>query len=80
MQTEQPKQKITAHLPKDLLADALKVTDVGITETVRLGLEELVRKQAYNTLRKARGTFKNFDVDHLSISANKYQTHRPQYL
>ena len=71
MQTEQPKQKITAHLPKDLLADALKVTDVGITETVRLGLEELVRKQAYNTLRKARGTFKNFDVDHKALRAER---------
>jgi hypothetical protein len=39
-------QKITAHLPKDLLRSAQRATGKGITETLREGLELLRAREA----------------------------------
>jgi len=48
-------QKITAHVPKELLESARKATGKGITETVKKALEELVQRQACANLRALRG-------------------------
>jgi hypothetical protein len=48
-------QKITACLPKTLLHDAQAYTGLGITETIKLGLSELVRAKAYDQVRQFRG-------------------------
>jgi hypothetical protein len=55
-------QKITAHLPKDLLRRAQKATGKGITETLREGLELLSAREAGRRLRGLRGKVK-FSVD-----------------
>jgi hypothetical protein len=55
-------QKITAHIPKHLLAEARKVTGLGITETLKSGLEKIVATKAYSKLAKLRGTYK-FTID-----------------
>ena len=51
-------QKITVEVPKDLLAQAQRVTGDGVTGTVRRGLELVARADAYERLRAARGTVK----------------------
>ena len=51
-------QKITANLPAALLKSAMQSTGLGITETLRLGLEEIARKQAYQEFAKLRGKVK----------------------
>jgi hypothetical protein len=48
-------QKITVHVPEDLLADACRVTGSGVTETVREGLRALAAAKAADDLRKLRG-------------------------
>jgi hypothetical protein len=55
-------QKITAHLPKDLLRRAQRATGKGITETLREGLELLSAREAGRRLRALRGKVK-FSVD-----------------
>jgi hypothetical protein len=55
-------QKITAHLPKDLLRRAQQATGKGITETLREGLELLSAREAGRRLRALRGKVK-FSVD-----------------
>jgi hypothetical protein len=40
-------RRITANLPEDLLADAMKVTKKGITETLAEGLRLVQRQSAY---------------------------------
>ncbi len=51
-------QKITANLPAALLKNAMKATGLGITETLKLGLEEIERKKAYLELANLRGKVK----------------------
>lgn len=51
-------QKITANLPADLLNKAMKITGLGITETLREGLKEIERKSAYRQLADLRGKVK----------------------
>jgi hypothetical protein len=59
-------QKITVHVPRDLLARARKATGGGITLTVRKGLESLAAREAYEGLRKLRGKVKlNINLDEL---------------
>lgn len=59
-------QKITAHLPIHLLEEAQAVTKKGITETLKIALEQLARTQAYEGLRKLRGKVKiNIDIHEL---------------
>jgi Arc/MetJ family transcription regulator len=49
--------KKTLHIDEELLAEARKVSRAGTdTETVRLGLEALVRRAAYERLRALRGS------------------------
>ncbi len=43
------------NLPAELLAEAQAATGKNVTETVRLGLEELRRRQAFEGLRRLRG-------------------------
>ena len=39
--------KITVWVPRDLLCKAIKTSGLGITATVRMGLELLVRSESY---------------------------------
>lgn len=55
-------QKITAHLPVDLLHNAQLVTGRGITETLKIALAQLARHKAYDDLRSMRGKVK-FSID-----------------
>ncbi|MGH6953605.1 MAG: hypothetical protein ACREGL_05440 [Alphaproteobacteria bacterium] len=48
-------QKITAHVPADLLRKARRATGKGITETVRLGLGMVASSRAAAELRRLRG-------------------------
>ena len=59
-------QKITAHLPVDLLHEAQAATGKGITETLKIALDQLTRANAYEDLRKMRGKVKfSIDIDEL---------------
>ncbi|MBP9726258.1 MAG: hypothetical protein KBD83_02160 [Gammaproteobacteria bacterium] len=62
-------QKITAILPKELLQSVLKSTGLGITESIKQGLEHLMSAKAYENLQKCRGKyadcFKDFDLNEL---------------
>jgi hypothetical protein len=55
-------QKISAHLPKQLLYNAQSITDKSITETLKLGLEALILAKAYQTVRNFKGRVK-FTID-----------------
>ena len=59
-------QKITAHLPKDLIRRARRATGKGITETLREGLELLSAREAGRRLRALRGKVK-FSVDLMAL-------------
>jgi hypothetical protein len=48
-------QKVTAHLPAELLRRAQEMTGQGITETLKRALEELTTAEAYRRLRLLRG-------------------------
>ncbi|MFT3742361.1 MAG: hypothetical protein QM752_06845 [Gammaproteobacteria bacterium] len=63
-------QKITAHLPVDLLHDAQSVTGKGITETLKIALTQLARSKAYDDLRKMRGKIK-FSIDLAELRKDK---------
>lgn len=55
-------QKITVHMPVELLHEAQTVTGKGITETLKIALVQLTRASAYDDLRKMRGKIK-FSID-----------------
>lgn len=55
-------QKVTAHIPVDLLQEAQSITGKGITETLKIALNHLARLNAYEDLRKMRGKI-NFSLD-----------------
>jgi hypothetical protein len=55
-------QKITAHVPAELLQRAQAATGEGITETVRLGLDRLASAKAAAELRGLRGKV-HLDLD-----------------
>jgi Arc/MetJ-type ribon-helix-helix transcriptional regulator len=67
--TRMENQKITAHLPKDLLRRAQEATGKGITETLREGLELLSAREAGRRLRALRGKVK-FSVDLVALRRN----------
>ena len=48
-------QKITLHVPVELLRRAQKATGQGITETVRQGLRLVAARDIYRKLRDLRG-------------------------
>lgn len=59
-------QKVTAHIPVDLLQEAQAATGKGITETLKIALSQLAHAGAYESLRKMRGKVKfSIDVDDL---------------
>lgn len=62
-------QKVTAILSKDLVQEVLKSTGSGITESIRQGLQYLLRAKAYENLQKCRGKyadcFEDFNLDEL---------------
>jgi hypothetical protein len=58
----QATQKVTAHIPIDLLEDAQAVTGKGITETIKIALGHLALTDIYQDLRKLRGKV-NFTID-----------------
>ncbi len=51
-------KKITVEVPVDLLRRAQKVSGAGVTETVRQGLEKVVKSDAYRQLLALRGKVK----------------------
>jgi hypothetical protein len=51
-------KKITVDVPEHILKEAQIHTGVGISETVRLGLELLVAKRSYAALKQLRGKVK----------------------
>ena len=52
------KRKITIEVPVELLQKAQQATGVGITQTIRTGLQLVAASQAYAQLRRARGTLR----------------------
>lgn len=59
-------RKITVQLPAKLLKEAQKATHLGITSTIRQGLELLAAGNVYEELRKLRGKVKfSINLDEL---------------
>ena len=50
-----PTQRITVHVPADLLEKARRSTGQGITATVREGLQLVAAAEAYREVRALRG-------------------------
>lgn len=51
-------KKITIQVPENLLRKAQKASGLGITPTVRQGLELLAASESYEKLRRLRGKVK----------------------
>ena len=59
-------KKITVEVPTELLKKAQNATKGGVTETVRQGLQNIVRADAYERLRELRGKVHlKWDLDEL---------------
>jgi hypothetical protein len=54
--------KITVQIPESLLKKAQKATGLGITSTIRQGLQFIVAGSAYDKLRRLKGKVK-FSLD-----------------
>ena len=63
-------QKITAHIPSVLLKEAQESTGLGITETIKAGLEKLAKAKVYQEIRKLRGKVK-FSIDITELRKDK---------
>jgi hypothetical protein len=59
-------RKITAFVPEQLLAQAQACTGVGITETLRIALEQLTRDRFYRGMQELQGKLK-FDHSLLKL-------------
>jgi Arc/MetJ family transcription regulator len=68
--------KKTLHIDEKVLREAKEACGAATdTETVRLGLESLIRHAAYQRLRKLRGTEKSAaDVPRRKAEASKKRT------
>jgi hypothetical protein len=51
----QTARKITVEIPAELLDNAQRASGVGVTQTVRTGLQLVAASQAYAQLRQLRG-------------------------
>lgn len=51
-------KKITVHVPEDLLREAQEATGLGITPTIRQGLQLVAAGKTYEKLRRLRGKVK----------------------
>lgn len=59
-------RKITAILPRQLLATAQAYTGAGVAETLKIALERLAREQFYGRMRELRGKVKpEIDLEEL---------------
>jgi len=60
-------RKVTAFLPGKTLESAQAYTGEGVTETLRIALEKLVREAFYEKLKALKGKvkFDDFDLDEL---------------
>lgn len=58
----EPAKKITLYVPAKLLKRAQKASGLGITPTIRKGLELVAASDVYEQLRALRGKVK-FDID-----------------
>lgn len=63
-------RKVTVMLPSDLIEQATKVSGLGLTPTLRKGLEAVVVAGAYRRLRERRGKV------HLSINVEELREDR----
>jgi hypothetical protein len=68
--THEQTQKITAHIPVNVLREAQAATGKGITETIKMALSQLARAGAYEALRKMRGKVK-FSIDLEDLRKNR---------
>jgi hypothetical protein len=59
-------RKVTVLLPADLVRRASKATGLGLTATIRTGLESITAGEAFGGLRRLRGKLKlSLRVDEL---------------
>jgi hypothetical protein len=63
-------RKITAFIPAELLATAQSYTGAGVTETLRLALENLNRAEWSTKMLALRGTW-NADLDLDELRADR---------
>jgi hypothetical protein len=62
----QEMRKVTVMLPKDLVDRATKVSGLGVTPTIRKGLEAVAASDAYKRILRRRGKVHfSIDVDEL---------------
>lgn len=52
-------KKITAMIPDELMKSAQKVSGAGITQTIKMALELLAKREHYNELKSLKGTYKS---------------------
>ena len=50
-------QKVTAHIPRQLLQEAQEATGKSITKTLELGLERITQDKAYRQLSQLQGAY-----------------------
>ena len=53
--TMNPTRKITVEVPQELLVKAQQASGVGITQTIRTGLQLVAASKTYARLRRLRG-------------------------
>ena len=59
-------QKVTVILPRALVEKATRASGVGLTPTIRRGLEAVIVSDAYRQLRESRGKVRlSIDVKEL---------------
>ncbi len=59
-------KKVTVEVPSELLRRAQRSTGQGITATIRLGLQLVAARRAYEELRRLRGHVKlSIDLEEL---------------
>lgn len=61
----QEMRKVTVMLPKDLVDRATKASGLGVTPTIRKGLEAVAASDAYERILRRRGKV------HFSIDVNE---------
>ena len=52
-------KKKTIFLSEELLAKAQRVTGTGITQTIRMGLELVAAREAYDKMMELKGKYKS---------------------
>ncbi len=52
-------KKITAMIPEELMKKAQKVSGEGITNTIKIALESLAKREVYDQLASLKGSYKS---------------------